>query len=145
MPVDPSRWYVETHGETINTEQTQAAHGWIGGATVRLDNVKFVIHTPKAAVAVSSLDGQPIARSKKILITAISRVTASPDGKIPLLSEPVRRELLIQAPQGLKLIPLGADGSGLPAIASPYADGEYTVRLPAPRGTHWFMLTNRAP
>ncbi|NQT12952.1 MAG: hypothetical protein HQ582_09390 [Planctomycetes bacterium] len=129
--------------QAIDTKRTQAAHGWIGGKTLALDDVAFKITTPKAAVAVSSLDGNPIERSKQLLITAIARVVASPGGKMPLQSEPVRGEITVRAPGGLKLIALAGDGSQLEPVVVPYADGRYTVTLPAERGTHWFLLAPR--
>ncbi len=128
--------------QAINTERTQAAHGWIGGETIRLRHTAFRIATPKAAVAVTSLDGQPIATSRRVLLTAVARVVASPGGKMPMLSEPVEGEITIQAPKGLALVPLAADGKPLGAIPAPYASGKYTITLPAPRGTHWFLLTD---
>ncbi|MCR4413701.1 MAG: hypothetical protein NUV77_14875, partial [Thermoguttaceae bacterium] len=128
--------------QAINTERTQAAHGWIGGETIRLRHVTFRIVTPKAAVAVTSLDGQPIATSRRVLLTAVARVVASPGGKMPMLSEPVEGEITIQAPKGLNLVPLAADGKPLGAVPAPYASGAYTIALPAPRGTHWFLLTD---
>ncbi len=127
--------------QAIDTDRTQAVHGWIGGRTVGLRHVTFQIATPKAAVAVTSLDSKPIAESKRILITAIARVVASPGGTIPLRSEPVRGTLGIAAPEDLRLIPLAGDGTQLAALPAKYVDGKYTVNLPAERGTHWFLLT----
>ena len=91
-------------------------------------------------MAVSSVDDQPIAQSRQLLITAVARVVASPGGKMPLLSEPVRGKIAVRAPVGLALIPLAGDGSQLKPVAAPYADGRYTITFPADRGTHWFLL-----
>ena len=65
---------------------------------------------------------------------------ASSGGKMPLLSEPVRGELVVQGLPGLKLIPLGGDGKHLEAVPTEYRNGQYHIRLPADRGTHWFVL-----
>jgi hypothetical protein len=139
--------------QTIDTDRTQAAHGWIGGRTLRLKHVTFQITTPKAAVVVCSLDSKPLPESQRILITAIARVVASPGGRMPLRSEPVEGEIAVRAAQGLKLIPLSGDGSHLPPARSEgrgsrpsdgmgsYTAGRYTVTLPAEHGTHWFLLT----
>ena len=128
--------------QSIDTPQTQAVHGWIGERKtgIQLKNVTFGIETPKAAVAVSSLDSKPIVESDRVLITAIARVVASDGGRMPLLSEPVQGEITIAARAGLRLVPLSGDGERLEPVAAPYADGRYTVKLPAPRGTHWFLL-----
>ncbi len=128
--------------QAIDTPGTQAIHGFIGGQTVRLQDVAFDVTTPKAAVALSSLDAKPIGQSRRILITAIARVVASPGGRTPLLSEPVRGRLTIEAPEGLKLVPLAGDGTQLEPVAVDYRGGRYDVRLPAARGTHWFLLTD---
>ena len=127
--------------QAIDTDQTQAVHGWIGGRSIALKHVTFQITTPKAAVAVSSLDSKPVPESNRLLITAVARVVASPGGTMPLLSEPVRGQLSVRAPEGLKLIPLAGDGTQLPPLAASYINGKYTVALPAGRGTHWFLLT----
>jgi hypothetical protein len=130
--------------QTIDTDRTQAAHGWIGGTRIELEHVSVDVVTPKAVVAVSSLDSKPVPQSKRLLITAIARVVASPGGKMPLLSEPVSGRLAIRAPEGLRLIPLDGDGSRLEPLAAPYAGGRYTVTLPVARGTHWFLLTDES-
>lgn len=126
--------------QTIDSPRTQAAHGWMEGREVKLRDVTLRIDTPKAAVAVSSLDGQPIRQSRRLLISMVARVMASEGGKMPMLSEPVRGELTIRAPEKLRWIPLAGDGSRLEAVDAPYSTGQYTLRLPAPRGTHWFLL-----
>ncbi len=129
--------------QAIDTPQTQAVHGWIGGEVIRLRHVSFHIDTPKAAVAVTSLDGQPIDTSRRLLLTAVARVVPSPGGKMPMLSEPVRGQLEIEGRPGLKLVPLAPDGKALPAVPVTYAKRRYVLALPAPRGTHWFLLTDR--
>jgi hypothetical protein len=128
--------------QAINSERTQAVHGWMGENPVKLSDVTFRIETPKTAVAVSALDSQPIRRSRRLLITAVARVVASEGGTMPLLSEPVRGEVAIRAPAGLKLVPLNGDGTQLEPVPMRSADGQYVIPLPAPRGTHWFLLTN---
>ncbi|MHC4627451.1 MAG: glycoside hydrolase 5 family protein [Planctomycetota bacterium] len=126
--------------QTIDTDRTQAIHGWIGGESLSLKQTSFEIATPKAAVAVSSLDGQPIGRSRKVLISAVARAVPSSGGRMPMLSEPVEGRLRIAGPPGLKLIPLAGDSGRLGALNVEHSDGKYLVELPARAGTHWFML-----
>jgi hypothetical protein len=129
--------------QVIDTDKTKAVHGWIGGEKFELKGASFEIQTPKAAVAVSSIDGKAIGASRNVLITAIARVVASDGGgRMPLLSEPVKGIVFIKGPAGLKLVPLSGDGSKLESIETPYLDSGYIVKLPAQRGTHWFMLTD---
>jgi hypothetical protein len=127
--------------QTINTPRTQVAQGWLGGEAIDLADVALRIATPKAAVAVTSLDDSPIATSKRLLITTVARVVAD-NGRMPYLSEPVSGTLTIRSKaEGLKLRPLAPDGTQLPAIAIPYANGAYTITLPAGDGVHWYLLT----
>ena len=60
--------------ETIDTPKSQAVMGWVGKRALRLTDVTFDLETPKATVAVTSLDGQPIASSKKMLVTVVAQV-----------------------------------------------------------------------
>jgi hypothetical protein len=129
--------------QIIDTDKTQAVHGWIGGENLRLKQTSFDITTPKAAVAVSSLDGEAIGKSRKILISTVARAVPSPGGKMPMLSEPVKGRILIEGPRGLKLMPLAGDGRRLPVLKVKYTEGVYVVELPAQSGTHWFMLAGK--
>ncbi|HUS90635.1 MAG TPA: glycosyl hydrolase family 5 [Phycisphaerae bacterium] len=126
--------------QTLDAGATQAAHGWIGGEKLALTDVTFEIATPKAAVAVTALDGKPVRQSRKLLITAVARVVASKGGRTPLLSEPVVGTLTIRAPAGLTLVALKGDGTEAPAAAPAYAGGAYAVKLDKDTGTHWLML-----
>ena len=126
--------------QIIDTDRTQAVHGWVGGESLRLKQTSFEMTTPKAAVAVSSLDGEAIGKSQKILISAVARAVPSSGGRMPMLSEPVEGRIQIAGPRGLKLIPLTGDASRLRALKAEYDDGKYSVELPAQSGTHWFLL-----
>jgi hypothetical protein len=128
--------------QTIDTAGTQAVNGWVGGRTLRLKGAAFEIVTAKAAVAVSSLDDREIGKSRRLLVSAIARVVPSAGGRMPLLSEPVSGRILIDGPEGLKLVPLAPDGRELDRLMLEYSGGRYLVKLPAPRGTHWFLLTD---
>ena len=126
---------------TINTPRTQAACGWIGGEMLALADATLRITTAKAAVVLTSLDGKPLAESRRVLLTTVARVVASPGGKMPLLSEPVAGTLTLRSRiAGLKLVPVGPDGAELDAVAIPAQSGAYAIALPAGKGTHWFLL-----
>jgi hypothetical protein len=128
--------------QIIDTEKTQAVQGWVGGERLQLRQTVFEIGTPKAAVAVSSLDGEAIGRSRKMLITAIARVVSSPGNKMPLLSEPVKGTIRIAGPKELRLVPLSGNGKKIGEVRPKYMDGKYLVEIPATGGTHWFLLTD---
>ena len=59
--------------QTIDTPKTQAVSGWIEGKTLKTHDASFLFNNKKATVAVSSLDGQPLASSRFIMITAMAR------------------------------------------------------------------------
>lgn len=126
--------------QTIDTPRTQAAAGWIGGQVLRLRDVTLRVETKKAAVAVTSLDDRPIATSRRILISAMARVAASPGSVTPFLSEPVAGSITIGVPEGLALVSLGNDGRELPEPSPRRSEGAVTIRLPSTRGTHWLLL-----
>jgi hypothetical protein len=126
--------------QTIDTPKSQAAQGWIGGETVQLKDVEFKLKTPKAVVAVQALDGNPLASSKKLFITAVARVMPSAGNKTPFLSEPIEGTITVRAPAGLTLVPLKPDGTEGAAIATTYADGKYTITLSKPIVTHWYVM-----
>jgi hypothetical protein len=150
--IPPDRSFVESDtGEikrdwakgilTINTPRTQAACGWIGGETLSLADATLRITTAKAAVVLTSLDGKPLAESRRVLLTTVARVAASPGGKMPLRSEPVAGTIALRSRiAGLKLVPLGPDGTELDAVALPAQSGACTITLPSGKGTHWFLL-----
>ncbi|MBW2713889.1 MAG: glycosyl hydrolase family 5, partial [Deltaproteobacteria bacterium] len=123
--------------QTIDTEKTQAASGWIGGRQIDLQNVSFEISTPKASVALSSLDGLPLDSSRDILISALAQA-GTPDGDLPLLAEPVVGTLTLTADPGLTLLPINADGSEGTAIDPTYDGEAYTLALDG--ATHWYTL-----
>jgi hypothetical protein len=136
--------------QTIDTPRTQAAAGWIGGREIALGDVLLEIDTPKAAVALTSLDGKPLSQSAKILVTAVAR--AVPDGA-GYRSEPVRGRIWIRselrARQGagpLGLTPLSSRSRAGDAPrgrkTDPGArDGEAQIfTLPTDVATHWFLL-----
>ncbi len=62
--------------QLIDTPRSQIVHGWVGGRTFDTADAHFEIDTPKALIAVSSLDGRPIAQSNRLLITAMARVVS---------------------------------------------------------------------
>jgi hypothetical protein len=94
------------------------------------------------------MDGKPIAASKKMLVTVVAQVVASPGEKLPYLSQPVEGTITVRAADPLRMIPLSPK-SNPPSSASP--DKPKPI-LPARKGneqaftlargtpTHWFML-----
>jgi hypothetical protein len=128
--------------QTINTPKSQAASGWLGGREIRLRDTTLHVETPKATVVLTALDDKDLRESRSILITAVARAVAGPDGRLPFYSEPVTGTLTLQsAVSGLTLTPLSGDGRRLASSELAAKAGKYTVKLPIEGGTHWFWLT----
>ncbi|MBI5394396.1 MAG: carbohydrate binding domain-containing protein [Verrucomicrobia bacterium] len=137
---------------TINTPHAQAAVGWVGGKTVKTTDAEFRLKTPFCAVSLAALDGQPLAKSKRILLVAAARCantgmkwnkerTSVNDkwGGPPLLIEAVEGEIVPRrdakaAP--LQLVPLDNLGRPQRERRGPAA----TVSLKAGDGTMWYLL-----
>ena len=123
----------------VDTPKTQMVMGWIQGQPLRTADATFSIAVPKAAVALSSLDRQPLRQSKKILISTIARMVTGADKQAR--TEPVAGTIIVTSTaKGLRLVPLASDGSRLAAIPLEARDGTYSIALPTDKGTHWFML-----
>lgn len=130
-------WSTGVH--LIDTQRTQVASGWIGGKIHRLSDVVVDVSTPNAMLAVTSLDGEPISRSNKLLITALARVVPR-DDRQGFLSEPVTGTIKIRAPKGMVFYPLSSDGTLMKPIETQVVDGVYEIALSEKSGSHWFLF-----
>jgi hypothetical protein len=134
--------------ETINTPMSQAALGWIGGRKYDLADLTIDIRTPKAAVAVTSLDEKPLASSKRMLLTVVAQVAASPGDKTPYLSQPVEGTITFRG-DPVQLVPLSPSANPpsptaekmAPFVPSRKEGKEQTFTLTRGVPTHWFLVT----
>ena len=124
---------------TINTEKTQAAVGNIGGRTILLSDVEIDIRTPQAAIVVTSLDGQPIRESQRILITAVARAIALEE-KLPFHSEPIVGTLKIHAQHGLTPVALARSEDELLPVSFTHEVDSFNLQLNENMRTHWYLL-----
>lgn len=143
---------------TINTPRAQAAVGWIGGRTMHTADAEFRLTTPFCAVSLTALDGQPLAKSKKILLVAVARCantgmewnkerTSINDkwGGPPLLIEAVEGEMVLRRAAGaapLQAIPLDGCGRPQPQRSAKLEKQEagFIVPLRATDATVWYVL-----
>jgi hypothetical protein len=128
---------------TIDTTQTQAAMGWIGGANIRLANVEIASATPNAVVAVQSIDGKPIGQSRDIIISVGARSVPKAPNSLPYYSEPVEGKILIGAASGLNLSVRDPRTGKLRQLPSTYADGHYVLKLDPSLKSSWLSLKSR--
>jgi hypothetical protein len=123
---------------TVATPKTQAVLGFAGGTTHELPGVKVEIKTPFVSLIFTPLDDQPLAQSKHILITAMSRdrqagTEYSEDGKTlikagspPLSMEPVQATITLKgaAPTDVRAVDL----YGVPTDTKvPVSGGAFTI------------------
>ena len=131
--------------QIINTPKTQAVSGWIGGKDLETADAIFRFRTPKAVVALTSIDDQPLGKSRFILVTAVARAVIGENNRAPMLSEPVEGAIVLKTEtDDLQLLALAADGKVASRQATNRADGLISFALPAGRGTHWYVLKSAA-
>jgi hypothetical protein len=138
-----------SHGiETIDTAKSQGAMGWIGGRHIHLTDVDIDLRTRKATVMVTSLDGKPVASSKRLLFTAVAQVASSPDDKLPFLAEPIEGAITLRGAGRLRMVPLSpranppalGRGDTLEPIVATASGQALTFNLTRGVATHWFLL-----
>ena len=124
---------------TIDTARTQAATGWIGGEAMTLADIEVRAKTPYASVVVQSLDDFPLGESQSLLISLGSRAIPKAGNKPPFYIEPLKGELIITAPKGLKLYThdILARLKELPVI---YQNGRYNIKLDGTWMSNWLFL-----
>ncbi len=119
----------QDHGQfTVLAPMCCAAVGFIGGKTVTLTDATVDTSAPRfAAISLTALDGQPVAKSRRLLLTATARCENTDqrwlemiDGNVRVLSvkpgvrlEPVRSTITLRRPQTFKVFPLDASGQRL--------------------------------
>jgi hypothetical protein len=114
--------------------------GWIGGKKISLADVDIVAATRNATVAVQSLDGNPISKSRNIMISLGARSVPKSANQLPFYSEPVEGQLMIRAPKGLKLHKKKTSSEERHEIPAPYRDGRYLIALDRGLRTYWLIL-----
>lgn len=125
---------------TIRAARTQAVLGKAGGQTVKLPGVTATFRTPFVSAIFSSLDGLPVAESRRILITALAQdkqtgARYNADGTMleavgtaPLLLEPVQAKLHFAGARPVSVTP--CDHYGVPMAGSSVAvgaDGSFEI------------------
>jgi len=130
--------------QTITTPRTRAVAGWVGRRTFDLGDVIFRIDTPKASAALTSLDGEPLVASKKILVTVVAQVTPTAGDRLPYLSQPVRGSFTLRSKRLDLVMTAVVPAAGESQAVRPQRAGDQlTFTLPAAPVTHWFLLEPR--
>jgi hypothetical protein len=140
----------------VATPFTQALAGWASRRPATFESLTIDTESPFAVVAVSSLGAEPIATSKRLLVTAVARVeptgllyvdalhheVADP-GRPPLLVEPVRARVTWKRRGSVKAYALDSAGRRLNAVSlEPAGDGvrlDLDGRIPS---IHWELVVD---
>lgn len=129
----------------IDTPKSQVVGGWIGGKKIRTTDASFETRTRKAVVALSSVDGKPLAESQFILVTAMARAVVGRPRLVPMASEPVWSRIALRTrTPNLELLAMGRDGRVVGREDLVHQGDQVTFTVPARGGTHWFVLRSKA-
>ena len=147
-------WDVPNRYATVQAPMTQGIIGFGGGRTHTLPDVTVALDTDYAVVLLTALDGQPIASSARMLVTAVARdiqtgaaynadyTELESVGGPPLLLEPVQADLTI--PGIVKVTALDVDG--WPRVEVPITDGTAgTFRIDGRWRTDWYLVEREIP
>ena len=126
----------------VDTPRSAVVSGFIGGQRLALQDVTAQIDTAAATVALTSLDGLPLATSQRILVSFVARVVGEgPDhDRPPLHAEPVRGTVLLTTASHLSLVLLDVHGARRPARQLLRRGAQLVVPLPADGASHWALL-----
>lgn len=124
---------------TIDSPRSQLATGWLGGESIELGELSIASKTRNASVALQSLDGQPLAKSRNLLISIGTRAIPRDGNKVPFYVEPFEGQLSFTAPAGLKVYRHGILAQ-LEEQPSTYANGRYTIKLNGTLATNWLFI-----
>lgn len=138
----------------IDTPHTQALAGWPGGRRATTDSLAFETDSPFAVLAASSLGKEPIAKAKRLLVTAVAhvqptgfrwadenRIEVADPGLPPVLVQPLQAEILWKRPGKVRAYPLdGAGARGEPITLARTADGARLVLDGKSSAIHWELV-----
>jgi hypothetical protein len=151
-----SRWDHARGRLLLDTPYTQGIAGWIGGETTSFTHMDFTTENPFSVLLATSISHEPIATSKRILVSAIARIeptgfrwvdswkreVADP-GRPPFLQERVSARIVWRHKGRVRAYVLdntGARAGGAKLETLPGGDG---VSLPIDGKTaafHWELV-----
>lgn len=127
--------------QIINTPKTQAVHGFVGGLTLKTADVIFEIQNGKAAIAISSLDDQPIRSSGDLLLSVIARAEPDARGQTPLRSEPIAGVIKFKNNNELQISAVTGRETSVPPRQLQTSNGYQIIGLGANVSAPFYRIT----
>ena len=140
---------------TVETEKSQALIGFVGDCDHELKNLSASVENEFCSIILTSLDGQPISRSKRLLLATTARsansgmiwneerTTLSDWGSAPTVIEPVKGEVVLrnlEPSQRIEALPLDSAGKPLAeSIGVRDIRGDCIVPVGEP-ATTWYLI-----
>ncbi len=149
---------------TVETEKSQALIGFVKDNNRELKNLSAAVENEFCSIILTSLDGQPIFSSGRLLLVATarsansgmtwneSRTSLSDWGAAPMVIEPVKAKLTLrnmEPSKRVEILPLTGEGkaAGDPVIAQSgtggFTFGIGLVRQAGEPATTWYLITVR--
>lgn len=130
---------------TIDTPRTQAAMGWIGGKPVELRDVEVNVKTPNAEIAVQSLDGNDISRSRRLMLSVAAQSIPRTPHSLPFYSRPIEGTIRIAALPGLRIYAWDGREAMLRPIPVRFEKAHYVLALDRSIQSSWLLLSATTP
>jgi hypothetical protein len=151
-------WYRSEQGKglvTIETEKTQALIGFVKDNNKALKNISVAAENEFCSIIVTSLNAEPITRSRSLLIVATAR-SANQDmtwnenrtslsnwGSAPTVIEPVRGDVTfrnIKPAENVQVVPLDGAGRKMSqSIQTRMLDDGFAIPIGEP-ATPWYLV-----
>ncbi len=147
-------WEPDRGRLVVETPYTQGVAGWASEEAVNLPELTFDVESTYATVMASAVGNEPIARSKRLLVTAIARVSptgfrwvdetqreAADPGRPPLLKEPVLARVTWRRKGTVKAYALDNNGARIGPAKSKAGENEFMLIIDGSQPTiHWELV-----
>ncbi|MBL7186276.1 MAG: hypothetical protein ISS70_08110 [Phycisphaerae bacterium] len=143
---------------TVETERSQVLIGFVKGHDYELKNLSATVENEFCSIILTSLDGQPISRSQRLLLVTTARsansgmiwnekrTTLSDWGSAPTVIEPVKGKIFLRnlkPAQRIEATPLDGAGKSLgDSIIARDIKGDCTLAV-GEQATTWYLIRIR--
>jgi hypothetical protein len=148
----PGGWEPAEGRLIVDTPHTRALAGWVSDKGATFDGLSIVLEAdPFGVAAVSSIGPEPIASSKRLLVTVIGRVEPTgfrwldgwrrepgDPGRAPLLQEPLKAKIAWKRSGEVKAYALDNTGARIGQVPLEKVEGGYRLVIDGRNpGIHW--------